>query len=165
MPERPTIDKLFYQHLIAEDELGVVVRAHIHLEASLNEFVETLIPYPERLPRLLFEARLRLACALGLRDDYFEALKFFGDLRNRFAHKLDAKLDDATLNDLHSKLPADGRELTLQAYERTNEQRGETSRPDFKALAAKDRFVLIAVVLKGFIVAATHEAKSVSQRT
>lgn len=138
----------------------MVLRAHIHIEASLEEFIDALIPWPDRLPRQQFDSRLRLACALGLSQSYFDALKFFGELRNRFAHKLDAKLDDATLNEFYSKLPREGQELTLQAYEMTNQQSAATERPEFQALSPKARFALIAVMLKGLVVTAAHEAKS-----
>lgn len=156
----PQLDQAFYEHLTMDDALGVVVRAHIHIEASLTEFVEALIPRPEKLPRLTYAARLRLAVALGLREDYFEALLMLGELRNQFAHKLDAQLDDAVVTKLYTKLPLDGREITLKSYDATNKQRGDgASRPPFDALVPQDRFVLIAVVLKGMTAAAVHHAK------
>jgi hypothetical protein len=159
MVSRPEIDQSFYQHLIAEDELGVVVRAHIHIEASLTEFVEARTPFPEHLPRLTYEARLRLACALGLKRDHFDALKILGDIRNSFGHRIDAKLTDPKINELFSKLPPDTRQLTLQAYDMTNAKREVKGPPKLLDLPPKDRFVLIAVMLQSFITVAALEAK------
>ena len=141
-----TIDDRVLKDLTAEDELGVVLRAQIHIEASVTEFIETIVMDPDRLPRLRFQDRVQLACALGLKGEYFEALKFFGDLRNRFAHKLDTRLDDATVNELYAKLPRAVKEVTLRL------------RPGFEALATRQRFAIIVVVLKSILVDATDEA-------
>jgi hypothetical protein len=59
---RPEFDQSFLDALLSEDELGVVVRAHIHVEASLSEFIETLIPVPAELPNLRYQQRVELAC-------------------------------------------------------------------------------------------------------
>jgi hypothetical protein len=156
---RPTIDSAFFQHLTAEDELGVVLRAQIHLEASLSQFIDAVVPFPDQLPRMQYEGRLRLACAFGLNHEYFAALKFLGDLRNRFAHSLDVKLNESTLNEWFAKLPSEGQEVAMQAYEATNKRTQEANRPDFRNLPPQDRFVLIAVVLKGFVATAAHQPK------
>lgn len=66
IPNKP--DDRFFRALTGEDELGVVIRAQIYVEAGLTELIEACVPYAERLPRLAFEARLRLACALGLKE-------------------------------------------------------------------------------------------------
>lgn len=47
MTERPAIDPRFHSDLTAEDELGVVVRAHIHIEASVIEFVCARVLVPD----------------------------------------------------------------------------------------------------------------------
>lgn len=156
------IDEAFFMHLNSEDELGVVVRAHIHIEASLNAFVDARVPYPDRLPRLPYEGRLRLACALGLMHSHFDALKVLADIRNSFGHRVDAKLTDGKLKELYGKLPPETQELVVRAYEMTNRQRGFINPPEFPSLSPKDRFVLIAVMLKSFVVAAAYQAKSPS---
>lgn len=165
MADRPTIDQLFYKHLTAEDELGVVVRAHIHIESNIGEFVTSLVRFPDQLPRLQYESKLRLACALGLRHVYFEPLKLLGDIRNGFGHRLDATLTEERINELFSKLPDEAQQLALQAYDMTIRQRGEQDPPKFSALSPKDRFVLIAVVLKSFLTAAVHKVRTKPKST
>lgn len=151
MPELPHIDEQFHKHLTTEDELGVVVRAHIHIEASVNDFLEHVVPFPDLMPRLQYETKLRLACALGLRQDRFAALKLLGDIRNLFGHKLDAVLTDAKINELYFALPPKDQNLVVDVYNATVEQMGEKNPPPFANLTPKDRFVLIAVLLKTFV--------------
>lgn len=150
------VDPSFYKHLVAEDELGMVVRAHIHIEASIIDYLKQVVPNPGLLPRLTYEARLRLACALGLDQDHFDALKALGDIRNRFGHNIEARLTDEAVNDLYAHMPPLAKEATLGAYARTTE--GSTEAPSFDKLSARDRFVLIAVALKMF---AVHSAAKV----
>src|SRR5690606_7620378 len=157
-PPRP-IDPSFYAHLISEDELGAVVRAHIHVEASLVDFLRWSVPRPELLPRLTYELRLRLACALGLDQDHFQALKALGDIRNSFGHNLEAKLTDQTVNDLFGRLPEQSKAATLGSYAAMVE-RGDVEVEQFTALSARDRFVVIAVVLKTFVVYSAAKAHS-----
>ncbi len=151
------VDPSFYQHLIAEDELGMVVRAHIHIEASIIDFLRQVVPIPKLLPRLAYEAKLRLACALGLDQDYFEALKVLGDIRNGFGHNIEARLTEQAVNDLYARMPPLAKEATLGAYALTVDS-GSNDAPPFDKLSAKDRFVLIAVSLKMFAVHSAAKA-------
>ena len=160
MQTPPSIDEKFFSHLQAEDELGAVVRAHIHIEASIIEFLNARVPFPDELPRLQYEARLKLSTALGLKRDYFESLKLLGDIRNSFGHNINTVLTDVKLNELFSKLPQEGKDITLQAYAMTSKQRGEEKALPFVQLAPRDRFTLIAVMLKSYVVAAAHEAST-----
>jgi hypothetical protein len=152
-----TIDPSFIQHLTAEDELGMVVRAHIHIEASVIDFVSQRVPHPHLLPRLTYEARLRLACALGLDHEYFDALKSLGDIRNSFGHNLDAKVTDQVINNLFSRLPEFAKTTTVEVRQRIIDG-GDSQAAAFDRLSARDRFVLIAVVLKTFVLHAAARA-------
>ena len=42
----------FLQALFGEDELGVMVRVHIHIEAMVRELLERLVPHPSALQKL-----------------------------------------------------------------------------------------------------------------
>jgi hypothetical protein len=46
--------------LKSEDDLGVIVRSHIQIEAQLNQLIEKLLPFPDSLPHLRFEQKIRL---------------------------------------------------------------------------------------------------------
>jgi hypothetical protein len=54
--------------LMAEDELGVVIRAQIHIEALLIRLLEALVPYPENLEKMNLDyfQRVSLAVTMGL---------------------------------------------------------------------------------------------------
>ncbi len=96
--------------------------------------------------------------ALGLKNEYFEALKLLGDIRNSFSHKLEASLSNEKIDELFSKLGPEPKELTLEAYTMTKKQRGEADGPTFNKLPPKDRFIFMAVVLKEYLAAAVNEA-------
>ena len=148
IPQNVGVD--FYQSLISEDELGVVIRAHIYVESSINDFIENSVPSPEKLPRLTYEAKLRLACALGMDEDHFQALKLLGDIRNQFGHNLSAHLSDQKVNELFSKLPESAQTAVMASYAKTRDD--HPGAPDFQKLSPKDRFVFLSVGLKMFAV-------------
>lgn len=161
-PKNP--NKMFFQALTGEDELGVVIRAHVHIEAALTELVEARVPFPDRLPRLNYEKRLQLACALGLKVEHFASLQFLANLRNQFAHRLDAGLTGAAVNKLWSKITPDNQKLVLRALEMTLQKRNESLPAEFAILDPKARFVLISVVLKQLLDKAVQEAKDDNQQ-
>ena len=41
-----TAEDAFLKDLRGEDELGMVIRAHIHIEHPLNELLNMVMPYP-----------------------------------------------------------------------------------------------------------------------
>lgn len=90
----------FNKALLCEDALGAVIRAHIHIENQVDEFIRAKLARPEALEalRLGYDARVKLAWALGLPEEVKAALTFIGTLRNQFAHKLDAVIDKQTVN-------------------------------------------------------------------
>ncbi len=149
------VDERFVAALLGEDELGVVVRAHIHIEAGINAFLDIAVPHPSLLPRLRYEQRVRLACALGLHERWFEPLKLLGDIRNRFGHRLDTILTDAMVSDICNALL----KTDLEGF-----MRGVTAAlPDvktmdeFRKLSPKRQFILLAVALDKMLAQARGE--------
>jgi hypothetical protein len=93
--------------LAKEDELGVVVRAHIHIEHELHDIVYFAAPNPDHLKimdTLEFSKKVSLALVLGLNADLKPALNAAGNLRNKFAHRLDMKLEEEDVKALISTL-------------------------------------------------------------
>jgi len=148
----------FIGALFGEDELGVVIRAHINIEARLLELLELRVVDPKHLERmdLDFGQRVNLAVALGLKPEHAPALRALGSLRNAFAHRLDTLLTEDRVNNLYEALSAGDKEVVQTAYERT---KAEMQGPDspFKALSPKTRFILISVALRSLLVAAIRE--------
>jgi len=86
----------FVAALFGEDDLGVVVRGHIHVEAKLIELIDLMVADPKYLARmdLDFSQRVNLAVALGLNPEHARSLLTLGTLRNAFAHRLDTQLSE-----------------------------------------------------------------------
>lgn len=138
--------------LNGEDELGAVIRAHIHIEALLLELLRLLVKDEEALRKLNleFSQSVDLAIALGLGPEHAKGLRAFGKLRNEFAHDLNSQLSDGRINNLYESLSTTDKEVVQRAYARTNSQLG-ISPPSFKDLTPKEKFVLIAVALRGML--------------
>lgn len=91
----------------SRDDLTLVVRGHLCLEAVLNLLIAHAIPEGlDHLEALTFAGRVDLAIALDqvpieLRDAWLGVNK----IRNRFAHDLDAKLDAAAIDALYPICP------------------------------------------------------------
>src|SRR4051812_20248238 len=109
-------DEPFLHALLGEDELGVVVRAHIHIEAQLNPLIDLLVPRPDLLPGLRYEQRARVACAVGFPEAVFAPLRVFGSIRSRFAHKLHTSLSAAMVDELYNAFSQDDRALSRKGY-------------------------------------------------
>jgi len=156
----------FIAALFGEDELGVVVRAHIHIEARLLELLELLVEDPKHLERMTldFSQRVHLATALGLKPEHAPGLLAFGSIRNSFAHRLDTQLSDDRINNLYKALSPGDKEAVQGAYEQT---RVVMKGPDctFKELGPKYRFALISVALRAMLLVAIREADDRQHRT
>jgi len=150
----------FIKVLNCEDELGAVIRAHIHVEALLLELLGLLVKDEQALRKLdlEFSQSVDLAVALGLGPEHAKGLRAFGKLRNEFAHDLGSKLSDDRINNLYESLSATDKEVVQAAYGTTNAQLG-VNPPKFKDLTPKERFVLIAVALRGMLQVALLEVQ------
>lgn len=136
--------------LFREDEMGAVIRAHIRLENLLLMLVELLAPSPTHLRKLNldYDGQVTLALTLGLDDGLGPALRAMGNLRNRFAHRLETKLDSGSINNLYASLrPVDKQQVqvSFKRIRETNES--ITNVTQFSELPPGDQFKLIAVTL------------------
>ena len=71
--------------LINEDDLGKIVRAQIHLEHELQDFIYFAAPQPEHLKRfdnMEFSEKVQLGLVLGLKPDLKAPLNATGILRH-----------------------------------------------------------------------------------
>lgn len=159
LPAESTLDD-FISVLNGEDELGAVIRAHIHIEALLLELLGLLVKDEVALRKLNleFSQTVDLAIALGLGPEHAKGLRAFGKLRNEFAHNLNSKLSASRIDNLYESLSTTDKEVVQLAYVRTNSQLG-VSPPSFKDLTPKEKFVLIAVALRGMLQVALLEVR------
>jgi hypothetical protein len=96
-------------YLNADDDLTVVVRGHLCLEAALNVVLEHALPKGlSNLDQLRFPARVDLAVAMGrLAPEARNAWLEVNRLRNDFAHDLDARIDADRARRLVACVPGD----------------------------------------------------------
>lgn len=152
--DRPELDESFRKALLGEDELGMVLRAHIHVEASLNNLLQLVIPLPQHLPSLRYRQRVELACAMGLKSQYRSALIVLGEIRNDFAHKVDSRLSEEKVTRLYKAFTSEGQTLLQMSYEASKSRMLIESGPSFSDLQPRNRFIIMALVLKSMLVAA-----------
>jgi len=132
----------FYEALVGEDELGVVVRAHIHIEAGVNALLDQLVPYPDHLPSLEYKRRVLLACALGLKESLLLPLQELGNIRNLFGHQIDTKLTAGMVDKFYESFSGEDCGALLAAHNVTFPQ------APFPNLSPKERFIVLTLDLK-----------------
>ena len=95
--------------LYSDDDLGKVVRGHIHIEHELEHIIFFASPNPDHLKSFEsqeFSEKVRLALMLGLKANLAPALNAAGKLRNKFAHRLDTALNKEIAQNLVATLPS-----------------------------------------------------------
>ena len=137
----PKIDEAFCLTLSGEDDLGVVIRAQIHVESSLNDFIIKKISDLKTLRQLRFNQRIDLACELGLNSELKYPLKMLGDLRNDFAHKLDTTLSNEKVDSFHKAFDEKTKGFFQTAYEATQSEMLKEM-PNFSDLCPKTNLQL-----------------------
>jgi hypothetical protein len=151
----------FLADLQGEDELGTVIRGHIHIEAQILRLLEVLVPYPEHLEKmkLNYAQKVQLAVAMGLKPEHAGSLNTLGSIRNRIAHKLERNLTKSDADNLYKSLDADAKILVQRAFDLTNNQLVGEKSTKFKHLSPRDQFVLIVIALQQMLLKDIDEAK------
>ena len=154
-------DADFMAALRGEDELGAVIRAHLHVEAELNELLNALISDPKHLDsmNLSYANKAKLACALGLKEEYLQPLQKLGALRNAFGHRLDTTITEKVIDELYNSFSSDSKQLMNDSYTRTSEKLPAGVPARLQELEPRSKFIFIAVALKAEIELAANEAK------
>jgi hypothetical protein len=144
---------------MSDDDLGAVIRGHLYVEAAVNRLIDAMLPFPQELSdsRLGWPQRVDLALALGLKAQYGSPLKKIGQIRNKFAHRPDASLDDKDVSGLYDSLDAEDRDIVLESFRRTQTQAPEPLQAKFNELTPKDRFTLLMVTLHSILLVAIAE--------
>ena len=161
----PEIDAGFVAALLAEDELGAVVRSHIYVESRLNEYLELVTSRPEHLEGLglRYRQKVVLACALGFDPEFLKPLVALGELRNKFAHRLDTTLTEERIARLYESLPPFGKQAVQASLVRTRVQLKAEGKLELAELPPRDRFILITLSLERVVMAAVLMVKGAQQ--
>jgi hypothetical protein len=160
MSDLQSTESEFQAALNGEDELGVVIRAHIHVEAMLNALVDKLLVSPKHVEKMNidYSQKVRLAIALGLLPQYESPLLALGTLRNAFAHKPGIALTKSRVDSLYSSLSSEDKMIVQNSHQNTRKKLKGSGVPRFSALGAKDQFILIAVALRALLHVAIKQA-------
>jgi len=154
------IDKEFQAALEGDDQLGMVIRAHIHIEAGLNDVLDVLLVSPKHVEKmnLDFSQKVMLATALGLRPRYQSPLLALGTLRNAFAHQLGTTLTKSRVDALYKSFASEDKEIIQISHRKTRSQLDDTQVAEWNRLEPKDRFILMAVTLRALLQATYNQA-------
>ncbi len=140
-------DEQFLGALLGDDELGLVIRAHIHIESGINELLDVAVPHPKQLPHLRYEQKLKLACALGLQERLFKPLNILGHIRNAFGHNLNTSISEVNVNDLYGALAEQDRKGFLLGIEANLVRLRIQNVDQFPTLSPRVRFIFLAIGL------------------
>ena len=154
-------DAAFLATLRREDELGAVVRTHVHVEAEFNELLSTLMPGPKHLDSMNigYTNKPKLTCALGFKEEYLQPLQTLGSLRNAFAHRLDTTITEKVIDELYTSFPSDPKRLMNDSYNLTSEQLPAGVPAKLDEFDPHSQFIFIAVTLKAALELAINETK------
>src|SRR4051794_34636526 len=144
-------DCAFYSALQNEDDLGMVVRAHIHIEHEVRSFIKAAAPAPQHLKfcEMDFDATVRLATVLGLHAEYQRPLMHLGSLRNKFSHRLDMKIGDEEANNFYEALGPDAKQAAQHSFAQIQKDEPGKHPNNFRKLPPKDRLLFSLVSLRG----------------
>ena len=164
MSPTPSYDvetKAFFAALRGEDELGMVLRAHTHIESVLRRLIAELVADASALAqvKLDYSDKVNLAVALGLENEYSKPLLALGALRNRFAHTLDAALTRQEANNLYKALSSSTRNMVNEHY-KTVASRRLTAPQRFRDALPREQFIFIAAALRVAVTVALNHAKA-----
>ena len=138
------------QDLSREDDMGAVIRAHIHIENLLIQLVERHLPQPSQLKHmdLDYHGYVCLALTLGLSEERGSSLRAMGKLRNDFAHKSGTVLDASRVKNLYETLaPMDKAQVHASFSRIHSENESVQVVKNYSELDPKDQFRLIALVM------------------
>lgn len=144
------IESSFKDALFQEDDLGAVIRVHLHIESFVNEIIQVLVPYPDELKpiRLDYFGKVNLLGALGVEPANLKVLLTLGNMRNKFAHNLNYQLDSSNVKGLYESLGSDLKEKLQMSHNNARNKEGFQGVEKFVKLSPKGQFVLISVLVK-----------------
>ncbi|MDA9400906.1 MULTISPECIES: hypothetical protein [Bradyrhizobium] len=148
-------DASFFSALQGEDDLGIVIRAHIHIEHELQQFVLWAAPKAKhvKFSEMDFAGTLRLALTLGLHDEFATALRAIGGLRNRLAHRLDMRLGDQEVSDLYKALGPQAKHIVQATYAKVRSDSPTVAPPkNPKDLEPRDLATLCFIAVRGGVI-------------
>jgi hypothetical protein len=94
----------FLETLRNDDELGLIIRAHILIENQIEGFLNNSLPPPNEIRNFNYNSKVKVALACGLKQIFKKQLKAVGDLHNSFAHQSNRRLSEVDSENLLASL-------------------------------------------------------------
>lgn len=115
----PDTDSQFISDLLREDDVGLVLRGHLHVEHQLIELISALLPFAKRCDwaKVSYRAKVQVAYGCGLPMDLKDLLDRLGTIRNEFAHSLTASITKQAVLDLYNSLSPRIRDVLKGSYQ------------------------------------------------
>ena len=150
----------FSADLLREDELGMIVRAHLHIENELRAFIQLTARSPGRFKKLTYSKRIDVALEHGLLSELEKPLRAIGSLRNRFAHRLGTTVDQAESETISKALDILAEDIAESSYARTRQKLGAVEMPDrIDLLPPIERVAFYLFTIWAGVVAQTHRVQ------
>ena len=155
------LDAKFILDLQREDDVGLVLLGHLHIEHQLIELISCVLPFPDRCDwnRISYSAKVSIAHSCGLPEQLRPVLNRFGKIRNDFAHQLDASLSKNSVLGLYNSLPSLHQEVTKDTYKAMG--LGNLSAPS--SLPARELVVLLLLIVRQAITAAVRTLRGAAR--
>lgn len=152
-----SFDHKFMSDLLREDDVGLVVLGHLHIEHQLIELISCVLPFPDRCEwgKLSYRAKVSLAHSCGLPEKLRGTLHSFGSLRNDFAHQLDAAISKECVLGIYNALPDLHREVVKNTYK----EMGFGSMTAPASLLPRDLLVLLFLNIRQAVKAAVQATR------
>jgi hypothetical protein len=159
VPSLPPGQNEFAEQLTAEDELGSVVRAHLHIEFHVDQLLAAVAPNPKAVETLAlsYVGRVRLLNVFGFGNNLTKPLIGLGQLRNKFAHRLNYKLTSQNMRALYDMLDPLGRHIVHHAYDSARAKSAGKHPKKLWSLPPKDIFSLLATTIRASLLVAYRE--------
>jgi hypothetical protein len=151
--ETKNFSREFSKALQGEDELGVIIRAHIYIESELDKYLAKSLTDYGQLGRLDYGMKVRLALASGLRRDLKAPLNALEGLRNKFAHQLGMTLTAADVDNFYNTFGKTERNSVDQSLAVLSGQKQIVSHA---RLDPKSRMVVYVLALWGAMLSAQN---------
>lgn len=96
----------FSEALASEDDLGMILRGHLHIEHQLKEFISLFLPFNQKCDwgKIGYIGRVEIALSCGLPEDMRKPLEKINSIRNCFAHELNTVIQKQTVMDIYNCL-------------------------------------------------------------
>lgn len=151
--------------LLSEDELGMVVRAHIHLENQLQKFILAAAKNSDevKFSETDYAGTVRLAIVLGLNPKLKPALNAAGRLRNKFSHRLEMKLGEEEAKCLLATLSPSDTHLMHEIYiqlRTTAQSNGKEKAKKRQQASARERVQLFFISIFARLISERHKLKA-----